>query len=179
LPTQNIYDTIVNGRDRKDFAQKNQAIMAVLNTADQNLFLDELMVERFAERVQGKRINYVLSLLEKTSFAHSWFAKGSEFMQLMDWVNESNLNHFHDLEGYLMANDKGLSKKDSKIMAEALRVCSVKVSDPNVSADSPIYWKEKFHGVELGELVSSGLLLEKIAGHEVIEEMTIPVEVVR
>jgi len=178
IPDEDLYQSIISDPTRRGAAKiLNPEIQEILNDNDRTKFIDEMTMKIFSEEVQQKRIDHILETLSKTTAYKSWNTPGTEFTYLMEWVKGNNIDRLVDLELFLKKGITTASKEDQASIKKALEIAAPPVREQLFKYQHRSdYWKRDAKlKANLSGLAADGLVLEKIAGHEVLQETNIEV----
>jgi len=178
IPDEALYQSIISDTKRRGQAKiLNPEIQNVLNDDDRTKFIDEMTMKIFAEEVQQKRIDHLIELLSKSSVYKTWNAPGTEYSSTLEWVEGNNIDRLVDLEYFLKREYSKASKEDQTIIMKAMEIAAPPKREQLFKYQHRSdYWKRDSKlKANLSGLTADGLVLEKIAGHEVLQETNIEV----
>lgn len=173
IPDKRLYLTIVNDPERRDLVKKiHPEIQTVLSDKEREEFVNDMALNLFAQEVQQERLSFILEQLKKTSLYKSWEQPESEFQSVLAWVRGNNVDRLMDLETYLKKQQPHISEKDASHFEKALEACAppLRSAQFNFQHRSQYWKRDPRLKTNLSGLASNGLILEKVAGHEVLEE---------
>ncbi|NQZ59383.1 MAG: hypothetical protein HRT88_18180, partial [Lentisphaeraceae bacterium] len=133
--------------------------LAVVDEMKAKELIDRQCVKIFAEEIQHKRIAYIIENLDKISSRNNW-RTSMDYKRIERALAQDPINSFEHLSTFIKKNFRGLQGEDGIIYSRILLALDKKERDK---------WLQfKFINIAELALVKNGLLIEKVAGHDVL-----------